>query len=73
MHSTLSENEKSVSLTNQLKLSWKENKCQALGYGLNFPPFMTLILAYLNDGTIMALSTDRRDMQHVPASSSTHI
>jgi len=28
-------------------------------YGFNFPPFMTLILAYLNDGTIMALSTDR--------------
>ena len=26
-------------------------------YGLNFPPFMMLILAYLNDGTIMALST----------------
>jgi H+-transporting ATPase len=36
-------------------------------YGFNFPPFMTLILAYLNDGTIMALSTDRATPPAKPA------
>jgi H+-transporting ATPase len=31
----------------------------AFAYKLNFPPFMILIIALLNDGTIMTLSVDR--------------
>ena len=31
----------------------------AFAYRLNFPPFMILIIALLNDGTIMTLSVDR--------------
>lgn len=31
----------------------------AFGWGFDFPPFMVLIIALLNDGTIMTLSVDR--------------
>ena len=31
----------------------------AFAYNFDFPPFMVLIIALLNDGTIMTLSVDR--------------
>lgn len=40
----------------------------AFAYKFDFPPFMVLIIAILNDGTIMTLSVDRVLPSHTPDS-----
>jgi H+-transporting ATPase len=40
----------------------------AFAYKVDFPPFMMLIIALLNDGTIMTLSVDRVLPSYTPDS-----
>jgi H+-transporting ATPase len=40
----------------------------AFAFKFDFPPFMVLIIAILNDGTIMTLSVDRVLPSHTPDS-----